>query len=287
MSQSQAPCDVTVVVACLSTMEKWDQFRGTWAAALKPFGTTVLHTTEYVGGITTGTGPYGLLKKDTRRRKMFERRLTRIVHDHVLANVLEAVPEQDHRALIPHLRDRKPVHSDSYYFCLQGCLLRIQLACVEKHIPNTRVVAFAENSTDPRRDNRIKERYDRLRESPLLANFGPMTVGKKDDPEMFGCQAADWIAFGAMNLASRMFMGRTLGKAQTRLAERVRKSGKLHGIMFMQKPGLYRRFVLTSMREEDAVRRVERPPVQAGEPMTLMSDEECDAYLKSRAASSA
>lgn len=97
---------------------------------------------------------------------------------------------------------------------------------------------------------------------------------------MFGCQAADWIAYGAMNLTSGLFMGRTLGRAQARLAERVRKWGKLHGLMFIQKPGLYRRFVMTSLRVEDAIRRGDRPPVEIGEPMTLMSDEECDAYQR-------
>lgn len=127
MSQSHAPCDTTLVVACVSTLERWNGFRGAWQEALAPFGRNVFHTTQYVAGITTGRGPYGRLKKDAKRRRAFERRLTRIVRAHVIVNVLEAIPEQDHRAMASYLRAREPVQADSYYFCLSMCLLRIQV----------------------------------------------------------------------------------------------------------------------------------------------------------------
>src|SRR5207249_693891 len=109
------PRDVSLVVACVSTVERWLEFKKAWQKAL-PRGIAVFHTSEWAQG-ERGFGPYAKLTR--RARRDLWRKLHYLVRRHVMLSVVEAVPGDYYRASIDRWRGKtSSVFTDPYIFCM-------------------------------------------------------------------------------------------------------------------------------------------------------------------------
>src|SRR5437016_8239751 len=121
-SESHEPRDVSLVMACVATTERWLAFKKRWTKA-QPVGIPIFHAVEWAQG-DRGRGRYAPLKP--RERRALGRKLHWLISTHTLHSVVEAVPADYYRAEIERVRGTdRSVYSDPYYFCVLSCLTQI------------------------------------------------------------------------------------------------------------------------------------------------------------------
>jgi Protein of unknown function (DUF3800) len=235
-SGSQKPHDVFVLAGCVSTAERWVQFKKAWRERLSRDGITYFHTSDWA----RHRPPYDRLTENN--HKALGRDLCRLIEgDNVLQCVMEVIPAQFYRQVfIKELhQDALRAYQDPYFFCFLSCLKQISLARQKGKVPDERVQCFFERR-DRDRDRHLMREYERVRHEFFRGEFGVIASGAKRDPEAIPCQAADLIAYQSIK-----YMRAKLGRATdppTIALYKLTDKGKLSGGSFSQ-PQVWKPFL--------------------------------------------